>query len=921
MKRKKTLELLSICFFFLFFFWACEEKEDYTDSIDSIDKPDVMQPESTEHEIGEEGDIFETADDIIFEEISEENEEEVMSVMPLYVIKETEIPALLAIEPQRLVFQMNSEIENLLNEVDVGTIILSGNNAWQWDEAHQEYRGVEPRQVWMKSIRDGQLELLTEPASWLALLEAAGIDHLKVELKKLELVPPDSGRGGSPDEVDLILISNGEIPIYDDWYGPVHLVARLRDVNALFKNSRFFLEIQAEGLNLTFFDLNFTTDFEWGYTTEIQADMGLRGAIETSVPGSPTVSQTFYGSVEGLPVIVKVEASLVAGVEIETEGSISLSKTISSTDPISLSIRYNPTDRWSVNRSLNLFRNLEATEPTLRFQTEAGIKVYLRPELSLKFYWVAGPEIGLGPFLQARLQPNTTPCIDITAGIDGTFSLLTLEVLWIETDVISLPIFDPPPSITIVSRNSCGEGYDEDRDGFTEAEGDCDNTDPLVYPDAEEIPDGKDNDCDGEIDEGICTCTDNDGDGYYATSCSDPDCPQRTDCDNSRSDVYPGAPELEDRVDNNCNGEIDELCTCYDSDGDGFYPLDCYDASCPNRTDCDDSRASIHPGAPEVCNGLDDDCDSVVDEDGVCIPDEVCNGIDDDGDTHCDEGFECCRGTTETQSCGSCGTRSRICGASCSWGAWSACSESGICSPGATQNCGNCGTQTCTSSCTWGPCTGEGVCSPGATETRSCACGGNESRTCFSDCSWSGWSGCSTTCSPGSSRSCTTSCGSTGTQTCSSDGCSWGICVPPAESCNGLDDDCDGDVDEGCVSCPPQVTIISAGPWEEGSACEWYDLVLDIDLNGARKYECIELNWHGDDTSIYSFACYTIYSSGVRTFDPGSCCFPSSGDLNAVFACGCSGSYLYNHKIELMEGTYDRDEVTFYHRTPTYDCP
>ena len=112
--------------------------------------------------------------------------------------------------------------------------------------------------------------------------------------------------------------------------------------------------------------------------------------------------------------------------------------------------------------------------------------------------------------------------------------------------------------------------------------------------------------------------------------------------------VYPGALEVPyDGVDQDCDG-VDLL----DADGDG------YDSDAHGGDDCDDGDPAVHPGAMEVCNGLDDDCDPVTDEvadldvDGysICAGDcdddesavnpgavEVCNGLDDDCDPMSDE--------------------------------------------------------------------------------------------------------------------------------------------------------------------------------------------------------------------------------------------------------------------------------------------
>ena len=181
---------------------------------------------------------------------------------------------------------------------------------------------------------------------------------------------------------------------------------------------------------------------------------------------------------------------------------------------------------------------------------------------------------------------------------------------------------------------------DRDGDGFgspgspecpSGAMDDCDDFDPTTYPGATELCDGLDNNCDGLV---VYDEADNDGDGimYCAGDCNDAD-----------ASVFPGATELCDGVDNDCDGAVpaDEA----DTDGDGYRIC---------AGDCDDGHVDVHPGATETCDGVDEDCDGALppdeaDDDGdgymVCEDDcddtdagaypgapEVCNGLDDDCD-------------------------------------------------------------------------------------------------------------------------------------------------------------------------------------------------------------------------------------------------------------------------------------------------
>ncbi len=131
-----------------------------------------------------------------------------------------------------------------------------------------------------------------------------------------------------------------------------------------------------------------------------------------------------------------------------------------------------------------------------------------------------------------------------------------------------------------------GDEPDADGDGFTACE-ECDDGDPDVNPDAtEETCDGADNDCDSSTED----APDGDGDGWSLCE----------DCDDEDPGVSPGADEQTcDGVDNDCDPATEDET---DADGDGH-------SSC---TDCDDGNADIYPGAYEECDGLDTDCDGSI---------------------------------------------------------------------------------------------------------------------------------------------------------------------------------------------------------------------------------------------------------------------------------------------------------------------
>ena len=178
-------------------------------------------------------------------------------------------------------------------------------------------------------------------------------------------------------------------------------------------------------------------------------------------------------------------------------------------------------------------------------------------------------------------------------------------------------------------------GNDLDDDGF--GTDDCDDTDASVNPGASEVCNDIDDDCDGSLDEDSVDAptfyadTDSDGAGDPQRSITECVAPpnyvtNKDDCDDANPSFHPGAVESDcgDPADYNCDGSTGYA----DADTDGW-------AACQ---ECDDANGSVHPGAAETCNEVDDDCNTVTDDDYAT--DAVTWYADTDGDAYGDAGVE-----------------------------------------------------------------------------------------------------------------------------------------------------------------------------------------------------------------------------------------------------------------------------------------
>ena len=240
-------------------------------------------------------------------------------------------------------------------------------------------------------------------------------------------------------------------------------------------------------------------------------------------------------------------------------------------------------------------------------------------------------------------EASYTMYFDGQGEITPTHSTVTMTDLWITA--------------------MCGEWYeDSDQDGWgseqratcwtdglVQRSGDCDDGAAAIHPDATEACNGIDDDCDSRLDNYTNVYLDADGDGFGNPDTVDSVCgavpdgwiTAGNDCADDDTSRHPGAEELCNGIDDDCDGNLhpQRHTAHFDADGDGHGLADVTQVVCDEDhagwahggDDCDDDNPARNPSQPELCNDQDDDCDDEIDESAL---DATTWYMDADGDGH-----------------------------------------------------------------------------------------------------------------------------------------------------------------------------------------------------------------------------------------------------------------------------------------------
>lgn len=510
--------------------------------------------------------------------------------------------------------------------------------------------------------------------------------------------------------------------------------------------------------------------------------------------------------------------------------------------------------------------------------------------------------------------------------------------------------------------------------GYVTNNTDCNDGNAAVHPGATEVCNGIDDDCDSSIDEGVQNTyyRDFDSDTYgnlnvTTQACSAPAgyVSNSTDCNDNNAAVHPGATEVCNGIDDDCDLSVDEgvLNTYYaDTDLDGYGNLSITTQACSapagyvsNSTDCNDASAAVHPGATEACNSIDDDCDLLVDEgvlntyyadsdlDGygnsasstlACsapagyvsnssdcndanalvnpLGTEVCNGIDDDCDLAIDEGvLNTYYADADSDGYGNSAVTTAACSVPAGYSTNNTdCNDaSASVNPGATEICGNSIDDDCIGGdavCTISGCTNASACnyvSSATIDDGSCT----YAVTYYLDADGDGYYVSSVVSCTNPGAGYTTTAGING----DCNDANAAIAVGTTEVCNGVDDDCDGLIDEGVSTTyyrdldgdtygDPNVSISACSP-QSGYVTN------NQDCNDASSLITPNTLWYADvDGDGYGVSPVTSCTSpgagwGIAYIQGGDCNDANSAiHPNAVE--NCSTAYDDNCNLLINEG-------------------
>jgi alpha-tubulin suppressor-like RCC1 family protein len=528
--------------------------------------------------------------------------------------------------------------------------------------------------------------------------------------------------------------------------------------------------------------------------------------------------------------------------------------------------------------------------------------------------------------------------------------------------------------------------------GYSLLGSDCDDTTRSISPVAAEMCNGRDDDCNGRVDFriGADDFEDDDADGVVDLACG---APFGEDCDDRNPATGPGETEICDGRDNDCDMDVDEGATSAvfyrDADMDGYGSItggtvigcSVMPGYVAMGGDCDDADPMQRPGASETCNGEDDDCDGAAD-DAVSLPplpnaEVACVGGA-PAIVRCTPGYENCNAmapdgcevqlTSDLANCGFCGnacptfagTAMACAGGTCRVASCPAdrrdCNASGAdgCERpvGTVTDCGDCNDRcalphVARQACVGGACTFDPAtdCEPGwadcdgtvsngcerplATSTDCAGCGDACDATEFCDVSMRAcrpsMSGCTApqadcdgngSCETNTATS-TASCGACG-RACSGGNATWacnaGACQ--VASCTGGFRDCDGLAANGCEASATSVSacgpscircdLPNATPVCSGGACAigacaagWADC-NGIAADGCEANVLVDATRCGscfvscnDEPGVATGAC-SAGSCRPVTCDPGFAdCSPGGGCETSVLAdasnCGACG--------------------------------